>query len=116
MTRIAIILLAASILFSGCQTGPRRSDYSPEAWAAWQKCCKIKKGMTYAQVYAIVPSSGRFQAGYSPEMETWILGAKNVTEDSVMMHIDYQDGRVMDIQRSIEHGTPVTVPQVIETR
>jgi len=62
--------------------------------------------MTYSQVYAILPSTGRFQAGYSPEMETWFL-AGNIEQDHVMMTVEYgEDRRVMHIDRSIDHGAP----------
>src|SRR5665213_1833288 len=101
-----ILLFAASILCSGCRTASseyRQADYSPAAWSAWQKCCQIKEGMTYSQVYAILPSTGRFQAGYSPEMESWWL-AGNIEEDHVNMTVEYgDDKRVMKIIRGIEH-------------
>jgi len=71
--------------------------------------------MTCSQVYAILPSTGRFQAGNSPEMETWMLGG-NVTQDYVTMTVEYQDGRVMHIDRIMGHGTPITTPTEIELK
>ena len=133
--RIAVLISAA--LFSGCAAtsqpdshsttrddSPARpqpaqavrrasgSEYSPEAWAAWQKCCRIKKGMTYAEVYAILPSAGRFKIHDSHELETWFIVFENIGKDHVLMTVEYgADGRVVDIiDRNIEHGINPCVP------
>jgi hypothetical protein len=116
MTRIGIIsLLVVSIFCPGC--GTARSDYSPTAWAAWQKFCKIKEGMTYSQVYAIVPSTGRFGAAEGLEQETW-MSEGNTEQDHAIMNLLYgKDGRVMQIDRSIEHGEHIAPqPTLIETK
>jgi hypothetical protein len=88
------------------------SEYTPEAWAAWQKCCRIKKGMTYAEVYAILPSAGRFKIHDSHELETWFIVFENIGKDHVLMTVEYgADGRVVDIiDRSMEHGINPCVP------
>ncbi len=107
MTRSCIIVLfVVGVLSSGCQTDC--SNYSPAAWAAWQKCCKVKEGMTYSQVYAILPPTGRFPGYGSEEMEDWLLGCSNIGQDHVMMHVVYgKNGRVIHIDRSIDHGIPI---------
>ncbi len=82
------------------------SEYSPEARAAWQKYCRVKKGMTYSQVYGILPSSGRYPAGHSQQAESWHQG--NMYEDNVSMAVIYgANGRVMQVDRRIQHGAPV---------
>jgi hypothetical protein len=108
MARVGIILFAVSILCSGCRT--TRSEYSPEAWVAWQKCLKVKDGMTYSQVYAILPSTGRYKIRNGPEMEDWWLGG-GTAQDHVLMSVEYgPDGRVIQIDRAIEHGMPIAMP------
>jgi len=95
--------------------GAAGSEYSPEAWAAWQKCCKVQKGMTTAEVYAILPSAGRFKIHDSHELETWFIVFENVGNDHVLMTVEYgADGRIVDIQRSIEHGINPGVPGPIQ--
>jgi hypothetical protein len=91
------------------------SEYSPEAWAAWQKCCKVQKGMTYAEVYSILPSAGRFKIHDSHELETWFVVFKNIGKDHVLMTVEYgEDGRIVDIERNIEHGINPGVPGPIQ--
>src|ERR1035441_2328016 len=91
------------------------SKYSPEAWAAWQKCCKVRKGMTYAEVYAILPSAGRFKIHDSHELETWFIVFENIGKDHVLMTVEYgEDGRIVDIERNIEHGINPGVPGPIQ--
>jgi hypothetical protein len=91
------------------------SEYSPEACAAWQKCCKVQKGMTYTEVYAILPSAGRFKIHDSHELETWFIVFENIGKDHVSMTVEYgADGRVVDIERSMEHGINPGVPGPIQ--
>jgi hypothetical protein len=119
MTRIAIILLFVTSILSGCQTTSseyRQADYSPTAWAEWQKFCMIKEGMTHSQVYAILPSTGRFGAADGLEQESW-KSEGNVEQDCAMMTLLYgEDGRVIRIDRGIEHGIHVSMPTLIETK
>ena len=116
MTRIGIILLfVVSIFFSGCQK-TTRSEYSPTASAAWQKYCKIKEGMTHSQVYAILPSTGRFGAADGLEQETW-KSEGNVEQDFASMTLLYgKDGRVIQIDRGIEHGIHISPQIPVETK
>src|ERR1041385_1019464 len=109
--RIAVVFSA--LLFFGCAASHHQTDswagqepgqtvekaldsqYSPEAWSVWQKCCKVQKGMTYSQVYAILPSAGRMKIDDSHEMETWFIIFENIGKDHVLMTVDYgADGRV----------------------
>ena len=90
------------------------SEYTPEAWAAWQKCCKVKKGMTYSEVYAILPSAGRFKIHDSHELETWFIVFENIGKDHVLMTVEYgADGRVLKIDRQIEHGIAIAPPPTL---
>jgi hypothetical protein len=101
------------------QTVKKTSDskYSSEAWAAWQKCCRVQKGMTYSQVYAILPSTGRMKIHDSHELESWFIVFENVGKDHVLMTVEYgADGRVVNIDRNIEHGIKIAIPHVEKVR
>lgn len=91
------------------------SEYSPEAWVAWQTCCKVKEGMSQAEVYAILPSAGRFKIHDSHEVECWFIVFENVGKDHLLMTVEYgADGRVIHIDRNIEHGINPGVPGPIQ--
>jgi hypothetical protein len=67
--------------------------------------------MTYSQVYAILPSAGRCKIHDSHEIETWFIVFGNVGRDHVLMTVEYDEhGRVIDINRNIEHGIDPGVP------
>ena len=66
--------------------------------------------MTYSQVYAILPSAGRFPGYGKEELESWLLGCQNIGQDHVMMTVVYKDGRVIHVDRSIQHGINPGVP------
>ena len=66
--------------------------------------------MTSSEVHAILSSKGRCTAGYSPGIENWFFAAENIGQDRVEMTVEYEDGRVMHVDRRMEHGIRVAVP------
>jgi len=100
MTRAFFILAFAVITFcSGCRT------YSPDVQAMWRQYGMVKRGMTQSEVYAIVPSTGRFRIADGREMESWCFAPHAIVGDHAHLSVIYgTNGRVDSASRYREDG------------
>jgi hypothetical protein len=80
----------------------------------WRKYRMVKSGMTSSQVYAVVPSTGRFRAVDGREVESWLFAPQGDSGDMVGMTVVFGiGGRVEEVDRFREHGHDCSMPEPV---